>query len=81
MLSRILFAEDNVDTEFWRFIKPWETTLDRVTLAFEGGGDLGEEDIRVRRMCLTSTTADQERFETEKNGTTNFFHPTSLHAT
>ncbi|KAG0271184.1 Exportin 7, partial [Linnemannia exigua] len=47
MLSRILFAEDNIDAEFWRFIKPWEATLDRVTLAFEGGGDLGEEDIRL----------------------------------
>ncbi|KAF9133775.1 Exportin 7 [Mortierella sp. 14UC] len=47
MLSRILFAEDNVDAEFWRFIKPWEAILDRVTLAFEGGGDLGEEDIRL----------------------------------
>lgn len=49
MLSRILFAEDNIDAEFWRFIKPWEATLDRVALAFAGGGDLGEEDIRVRR--------------------------------
>ncbi|KAF9129906.1 Exportin 7 [Mortierella sp. GBA39] len=47
MLSRILFAEDNVDAEFWRFIKPWEATLDRVALAFVGGGDLGEEDIRL----------------------------------
>ncbi|KAG0306797.1 Exportin 7 [Linnemannia gamsii] len=47
MLSRILFAEDNIDAEFWRFIKPWEATLDRVALAFVGGGDLGEEDIRL----------------------------------
>lgn len=53
MLSRVLFAEDNVDAEFWRFIKPWEATLDRVALAFVGGGDLGEEDIRVRQKLNT----------------------------
>ncbi|KAG0358839.1 Exportin 7 [Gamsiella multidivaricata] len=47
MLARILFAEDNIDADFWRFIKPWETTLDRITLAFEGSGELGEEEIRL----------------------------------
>ncbi|KAG0210337.1 Exportin 7 [Mortierella sp. GBA30] len=47
MLSRILFAEDNVDSQFWRFVKPWEMTLDRVALAFEGSGEWGEEDIRL----------------------------------
>ncbi|KAG0222004.1 Exportin 7 [Mortierella sp. GBA43] len=47
MLSRILFSEDNVDTDFWRFVKPWELTLDQVTLAFEGSSDHGEEDIRL----------------------------------
>ncbi|KAF9199304.1 Exportin 7 [Haplosporangium sp. Z 27] len=47
MLSRILFAEDNVDADFWRFVKPWEVTLNQITLAFEGKSRLGEEDIRV----------------------------------
>ncbi|KAF9197727.1 Ran-binding protein 17, partial [Haplosporangium sp. Z 27] len=47
MLSRVLFAEDNVDADFWRFVKPWELTLDQVMLAFEGSSDLGEEDIRL----------------------------------
>ncbi|KAF9095535.1 hypothetical protein BGX23_000390 [Mortierella sp. AD031] len=61
MLSRILFAEDNVDAEFWRFIKPWEATLDRVTLAFEGRGDLGEEDIR---LILLGTFKDLRGFVT-----------------
>lgn len=48
-LSRILFAEDNMDAEFWRFVKPWETTLDQVTRAFQfqGSSELSEEDIRV----------------------------------
>jgi hypothetical protein len=50
MLSRVLFSEDNVDTDFWRFVKPWELTLDQVSLAFEGSSDHGEEDIRVSRM-------------------------------
>ncbi|KAG0296006.1 Exportin 7 [Dissophora globulifera] len=47
MLSRVLFAEDNVEGDFWRFVKPWELTLDQVTLAFEGNSDLGEEEIRL----------------------------------
>ncbi|KAF9360676.1 Exportin 7 [Mortierella sp. AD094] len=47
MLSRILFAEDNVDADFWRFVKPWEVTLNQITLAFGGKGGLGEEDIRL----------------------------------
>ncbi|KAK3828778.1 MAG: hypothetical protein J3Q66DRAFT_19599 [Benniella sp.] len=47
MLSRVLFSEDNVDTDFWRFVKPWELTLDQVSLAFEGSSDHGEEDIRL----------------------------------
>jgi exportin-7 len=47
MLSRVLFAEDNVDADFWRFVRPWELTLDQVTLAFEGTSDLTEEQIRV----------------------------------
>ncbi|KAG0364963.1 Exportin 7 [Gamsiella multidivaricata] len=47
MLSRVLFAEDNVEADFWRFVKPWELTLDQVTLAFEGSSELGEEDIRL----------------------------------
>ncbi|KAF9967387.1 Exportin 7 [Mortierella alpina] len=47
ILSRILFAEDNIDSQFWRFVKPWEETLDRVSLAFEGSGSLGEEDIQL----------------------------------
>ncbi|KAG0204876.1 Exportin 7 [Mortierella sp. GBA30] len=47
MLSRILFAEDNVEADFWRFVKPWEVILDQVTLAFEGTSDLGEEQIRL----------------------------------
>ncbi|KAI1317503.1 Exportin 7 [Mortierella claussenii] len=47
MLSRVLFAEDNVEADFWRFVKPWELTLDQVTLAFEGNSDLGEEEIRL----------------------------------
>ncbi|KAF9437683.1 Exportin 7 [Entomortierella beljakovae] len=46
ILSRILFAEDNADAEFWRFVKPWETTLNQVALAFSGKGNLSEEDIR-----------------------------------
>lgn len=48
-LSRILFAEDNMDADFWRFVKPWETTLDQVTRAFQfqGSSELSEEDIRV----------------------------------
>lgn len=48
MLSRVLFAEDNVEADFWSFVKPWENTLDKVTLAFEGTSDLSEEEIRVR---------------------------------
>ncbi|KAF9089866.1 Ran-binding protein 17 [Mortierella sp. AD031] len=47
MLSRVLFAEDNVDADFWRFVRPWELTLDQVTLAFEGTSDLTEEHIRL----------------------------------
>lgn len=47
MLSRVLFSEDNIDSDFWRFVKPWELTLDQVALAFEGSSDRGEEDIRV----------------------------------
>ncbi|KAH7051460.1 hypothetical protein BKA57DRAFT_534225 [Linnemannia elongata] len=47
MLSRVLFAEDNVDADFWRFVRPWELTLDQVTLAFEGTSDLTEEQIRL----------------------------------
>ncbi|KAF9187737.1 hypothetical protein BGZ51_001122 [Haplosporangium sp. Z 767] len=47
MLSRVLFAEDNVEADFWRFVRPWELTLDQVTLAFEGSSGLGEEDIRL----------------------------------
>ncbi|KAF9361320.1 hypothetical protein BGX34_007211 [Mortierella sp. NVP85] len=48
-LARILFAEDNVDADFWRFVKSWETTLDQVTRAFQfqGRSELSEEDIRV----------------------------------
>jgi len=48
-LARILFAEDNVDADFWRFVKSWETTLDQVARAFQfqGRGELSEEDIRV----------------------------------
>ncbi|KAF9579918.1 Exportin 7 [Lunasporangiospora selenospora] len=52
MLSRVLFAEDNVDADFWRFVKPWEIALDQVTLALEGGGDLSEEDIRLILLGL-----------------------------
>ncbi|KAF9402515.1 Exportin 7 [Mortierella sp. AD011] len=47
MLSRVLFAEDNVDADFWRFVKPWELTLDQVMLALEGSSDLSEEEIRL----------------------------------
>ncbi|KAF9113800.1 Exportin 7 [Mortierella sp. AM989] len=47
MLSRVLFSEDNVDADFWRFVKPWELTLDQVMLAFEGSSELGEEEIRL----------------------------------
>ncbi|KAG0375493.1 Ran-binding protein 17 [Mortierella sp. AD032] len=47
MLSRVLFAEDNVDADFWRFVRPWELTLDQVTLAFEGTSELTEEQIRL----------------------------------
>ncbi|KAF9387356.1 Exportin 7 [Podila verticillata] len=47
MLSRVLFAEDNVEADFWSFVKPWENTLDKVTLAFEGTSDLSEEEIRL----------------------------------
>ncbi|KAF9970123.1 Exportin 7 [Actinomortierella ambigua] len=46
MLSRVLFAEDNIDADFWRFVRPWETTLDEITLAFEGSGSLSEADLR-----------------------------------
>lgn len=52
MLSRVLFAEDNVEADFWRFVKPWELTLDQVTLAFEGNGDLDGEQIRVSPLSL-----------------------------
>ncbi|KAF9101706.1 Exportin 7 [Mortierella sp. AM989] len=51
-LSRILFAEDNIDAEFWRFVKPWEVTLNQITLAFGGKGGLGEEDIRLILLGL-----------------------------
>ncbi|KAF9988488.1 Exportin 7 [Modicella reniformis] len=47
MLSRLLFSEDNIETDFWRFVKPWELILDQVTLAFEGSSEHGEEDIRL----------------------------------
>ncbi|KAF9910472.1 Exportin 7 [Lobosporangium transversale] len=47
MLSQILFSEDNVDADFWRFVKPWETILDQILVAFEGGGGLNEEDIQL----------------------------------
>ncbi|KAF9425387.1 Exportin 7, partial [Podila epigama] len=47
MLSRVLFAEDNMEADFFAFVKPWEDTLDRVTLAFEGTSDLSEEEIRL----------------------------------
>lgn len=47
MLSRVLFAEENADADFWRFVKPWEILLNQVTLAFQGKGSLGEEEIRV----------------------------------
>ncbi|KAF9438959.1 Exportin 7, partial [Entomortierella beljakovae] len=47
MLSRVLFSEDNVDGDFWRFVKPWELVLDQVTLAFEGNSELSEEEIRM----------------------------------
>ena len=50
MLSRILFADDNVDADFWRFIKPWEVILNQAMLAFEGKGGLGEAQIRVGRL-------------------------------
>ncbi|KAF9958817.1 hypothetical protein BGZ65_001169 [Modicella reniformis] len=46
-LSRLLFAEDNADADFWRFVKPWETTLDQIVLALQGSGKLSEEDIRL----------------------------------
>ncbi|KAI1321611.1 Exportin 7 [Mortierella claussenii] len=52
MLSRILFAEDNVDADFWRFVKPWETSLDQIVLAFEGGGQLNEKDIQLILLGL-----------------------------
>lgn len=52
MLSRVLFAEDNVDADFWRFVRPWELTLDQVTLAFEGTSDLTEEQIRVSESSV-----------------------------
>ncbi|KAF8927100.1 Exportin 7 [Dissophora ornata] len=52
MLSRILFSEDNVDASFWRFVRPWEGTLDQIKLAFDGSGDLSEEDIRLILLGL-----------------------------
>lgn len=55
MLSRVLFAEDNVEADFWSFVKPWENTLDKVTLAFEGTSDLSEEEIRVRLNTVICT--------------------------
>ncbi|KAG0262072.1 hypothetical protein BG011_000347 [Mortierella polycephala] len=61
MLSRILFAEDNIDTDFWRFVKPWELALDRVALAFEGSSDLGEEDVR---LILSGVLKDLRGFVT-----------------
>ncbi|KAF9986603.1 Exportin 7 [Mortierella antarctica] len=59
MLSRILFAEDNVEADFWRFVKPWEVALDQVTLAFEGTSDLSEEQIR---LILLGTFKDLRGF-------------------
>ncbi|KAI9232503.1 MAG: hypothetical protein BYD32DRAFT_428231 [Podila humilis] len=47
MLSRVLFAEENAEADFWRFVKPWETLLNQVALAFQGKGSLGEEEIRL----------------------------------
>ncbi|KAI8357069.1 armadillo-type protein [Mortierella sp. GBAus27b] len=51
-LSRILFAEDQVDADFWRFVKPWETTLDQITRAFQGSNELSEEDIRLTLLGI-----------------------------
>ncbi|KAG0227723.1 Exportin 7 [Actinomortierella wolfii] len=52
MLSRVLFAEDNIDADFWRFVRPWEATLDQITLAFEGSSILSEEDIRYMLLGI-----------------------------
>ncbi|KAF9583300.1 Ran-binding protein 17 [Lunasporangiospora selenospora] len=47
MLAKVLFAEENFEAELWRFVKPWEISLDRVALAFEGSGSLSKEEIRL----------------------------------
>ncbi|KAF9428812.1 Exportin 7 [Podila epigama] len=47
MLSRVLFAEENFDADFWRFVKPWDTLLKQVLLTFQGKGFMGKEDIRL----------------------------------
>ncbi|KAF8941502.1 Exportin 7 [Dissophora ornata] len=52
MLSRVLFSEDNVEVDFWRFVKPWELILDQVTLAFEGNSGLSEEEIRLMLLGI-----------------------------
>ncbi|GJJ68840.1 exportin-7 [Entomortierella parvispora] len=79
MLSRILFADDNVDADFWRFIRPWEVILNQVMLAFEGKGGLGEAQIR---MILLGMFKDLRGFVTSITNRRQFtlffewFYPT-----
>ncbi|KAG0343400.1 hypothetical protein BG004_005341 [Podila humilis] len=47
MLSRVLFAEENVEADFWRFVKPWDALLKQMTAAFQGNGTMSEEEIRL----------------------------------
>ncbi|KAG0329913.1 hypothetical protein BGZ99_010024 [Dissophora globulifera] len=69
MLSRILFAEDNIDAEFWRFVKPWEVSFDRIALAFEGKSEQREEDIR---LILLGLFKDLRGFVTSINNRRQF---------